>query len=63
MPAAPEAGGPELAAEMAEVYQMALHRDLPVAAIMDATLVATLNTEAGVDVTSDHEKWPTTPRT
>ncbi len=35
MPPAPVAGSAELAAEMAELYQMALHRDLPVAACMD----------------------------
>lgn len=35
MPPAPAAGSAELAAELAEVYQMALHRELPVAAFMD----------------------------
>lgn len=40
IPPAPRAGSRELAAEMAEVYQMALHRDLPVAAFMDAALIA-----------------------
>ena len=54
MPPAPEAGGPELAAEMAEVYQMALHRDLPVAAFMDETLVTALTSETGVDVGAEH---------
>ncbi|MEO1092971.1 MAG: hypothetical protein AAFX81_20315 [Pseudomonadota bacterium] len=39
MPPAPRAGSTELAAELAEVYQMALHRELPVAAFMDAGLV------------------------
>lgn len=34
MPPAPEAGSAELAAELGEVYQMALHRDFPVAAFM-----------------------------
>ncbi len=42
MPEAPPAGSAELAAEMAEVYQMALFRDFPVAAFMDASLCAAL---------------------
>ncbi|SFE63106.1 phosphatase PAP2 family protein [Roseivivax sediminis] len=43
MPPAPAAGSDELAAEMAEVYQMALHRDLPVAAYMEESLVDALD--------------------
>lgn len=39
MPPAPAVGSAEFAAEMAEVYQMALFRDLPVAAFMDASLI------------------------
>jgi hypothetical protein len=39
MPPAPEAGSAEFAAEMAELYQMALSRDWPFAAFMDASLV------------------------
>ena len=39
MPPAPPAGSAELAAEIAEVYQMALFRDLPVAAFMDEALI------------------------
>ncbi len=42
MPAAPEAGSNELAAELAEVYQMALHREFPVAAFMESSLVASM---------------------
>lgn len=42
MPPAPEAGSNELAAELAEVYQMALHRDFPVAAFMDSSLVTSM---------------------
>ncbi len=39
MPSAPEAGSAEFAAEMAELYQMALSRDWPFAAFMDKSLV------------------------
>lgn len=39
MPPAPPAGSAELAAEIAEVYQMALSRDWPVASFMDDTLI------------------------
>lgn len=39
IPPAPAAGSTELLAEMAEVYQMALHRDLPTAAFMPSSLV------------------------
>jgi hypothetical protein len=42
MPPAPSAGSNELAAELAEVYQMALHRDFPVAAFMDSSLVTAM---------------------
>ncbi|MEM8959267.1 MAG: bromoperoxidase [Pseudomonadota bacterium] len=43
IPPAPQAGGAELAAEMAEVYMMALDRDLPVGAFMDGPLVSALD--------------------
>lgn len=42
MPPAPAAGSAEFAAEMAEVYQMALSRDWPIAAFMDGALVSNL---------------------
>ncbi|MDQ0317295.1 hypothetical protein [Amorphus orientalis] len=42
MPAAPAPGSAELAAEMAEVYQMALFRDEPIAAFMDESLIGGL---------------------
>ena len=51
MPPAPKAGSNELVAEMGEVYQMALHRDFPVASFMDAGLVAQL---ANVAITAAH---------
>ncbi|MEM9320910.1 MAG: bromoperoxidase [Pseudomonadota bacterium] len=66
IPPAPRAGSAELAAEMGEVYQMALHRDLPVAAFMDATLVAAmtsakktgkkLSAKVGSALQADHEQ-------
>ncbi|ETX15083.1 hypothetical protein OCH239_19830 [Roseivivax halodurans JCM 10272] len=43
IPAAPAAGSAELAAEMAEIYQMALCRDWPVAAFMAQDLVDKLD--------------------
>ena len=47
MPAAPAAGSAEFAAEMAEVYQMALSRDEPAAAFMDANLIGALRLVGG----------------
>ena len=47
MPPAPPAGSAELAAEIAEVYQMALFRDLPVAAFMDEALIDDLRAPNG----------------
>lgn len=59
MPPAPKAGSAEFAAEMAEVYQMALGREWSVAACMDPSLVKAL--PAGISaacmekITGDHE--------
>lgn len=50
MPPAPEAGSAEFAAEMAEVYQMALHRNVGVAAFMDKALIDGLTKADGTDV-------------
>lgn len=47
MPPAPKAGSNELCAEMAEVYTMALLRDLPVAAFMSADLIESLDAALG----------------
>ncbi|WP_156912376.1 bromoperoxidase [Roseibium algicola] len=47
MPPAPKAGSAEFAAEMAEIYQMALSRDWPVAAFMDDSLVGDLTKADG----------------
>ena len=47
MPPAPPAGSAEFAAEMAEVYQMALCRDWPIAAFMPASLVNALTAADG----------------
>jgi hypothetical protein len=47
MPQAPRAGSAEFAAEMAEVYQMALSRDWVIAGFMDAALVNALETGDG----------------
>lgn len=52
MPPAPKAGSAELAAEMAEVYQMALARDWPIAAFMDRSLVDAVKNTDGSDVTA-----------
>ena len=43
----PKIGSSQLAAEIAEVYQMAMSRGWPVASIMDAALVAGLRTAEG----------------
>ena len=53
MPPAPPAGSAELAAEIAEVYQMALFRDLPVASFMDATLIDNLRSLNDSPVSTD----------
>ena len=53
MPRAPAARSAELAAEMAEVYQMALLRDYPVAAFMDEDLVAALDDPFASQALSD----------
>ena len=42
MPPAPVAGSAEFAAEMAEVYQLALSRDWPIASFMDGDLISGL---------------------
>lgn len=47
MPPAPQVGSAEFAAEIAEVYQMALGRDLAVAAHMDKSLVKKLEPVEG----------------
>lgn len=47
MPEAPKAGSAELAAELAEVYQMALSRDWPVSAFMDRAIVHGLTKSDG----------------
>lgn len=47
MPPAPPAGSAELAAEIGEVYQMALFRDRPVAAFMDDALIDDLRRPNG----------------
>ena len=47
MPPAPEAGSTELAAEMAEVYQMALSRDWCLAAFMPEALIHKLKPAGG----------------
>lgn len=47
MPPAPKVGSAEFAAEMAEVYQMALSRDWPVAAFMDPNLLNALTDASG----------------
>ena len=52
MPPAPEVGSAEFAAEMAELYQMALSRDWPVAAFMDAKLVGALKKIDGKPVSA-----------
>lgn len=44
MPPAPEIGSDEFVAEMAEVYEMALTRDFPVAAFMSPKLISGLRT-------------------
>lgn len=52
MPPAPEAGSAEFAAEIAEVYQMALSRDWPIAAFMDESLVANICKTNDTDVSA-----------
>lgn len=47
MPPVPTVGSAEFAAEMAEIYIMALTRDWPVAAFMDSSLVSGLKTKTG----------------
>lgn len=64
MPPAPEVGSAEFAAEMAEVYQMALGRDWATAALMDESLVSRLTTWDGLEaaprlkkaINDDHAK-------
>ncbi|MEP4271981.1 MAG: hypothetical protein ABJ379_08475 [Roseibium sp.] len=59
-PRAPDAQSAELVAEMAEVYQMALDRDLPVAAYMDKSLIdelaASMTAAARKRINDDHAK-------
>lgn len=52
MPPAPTAASSEFAAEMAEVYQMALSRDWPIAAFMDPSLVNGLTKPNGDDLSN-----------
>ncbi|WP_187430959.1 hypothetical protein ROLI_033490 [Roseobacter fucihabitans] len=56
MPPAPAAGSAEFAAEMAEVYQMALARDWPVAGFMHEDLVAGLRKADGGAVSNAGKK-------
>lgn len=50
MPPAPEAGSAEFAAEIAEVYQMALDRDMPIASYMGAGLIDGLCNPDGTEL-------------
>ncbi|MFZ5965428.1 hypothetical protein ACOXXX_21015 [Thalassococcus sp. BH17M4-6] len=52
MPPAPAAGSAEFAAEMAEVYQMALSRDWPIAAFMNDELVSNLTHADGTAISN-----------
>lgn len=52
MPPAPEAGSAEFAAEMAEIYQMALCRDWQIASFMDVSLVQAVQTAGGGEVSN-----------
>ena len=47
MPPAPKAGSAEFAAEIAEVYQMALDRDMPIASYMGSDLIGGLTKPDG----------------
>ncbi|MEM6384222.1 MAG: hypothetical protein AAF739_16230 [Pseudomonadota bacterium] len=55
MPPAPLEGSNEFAAEMAEVYQMALSRDWPIASFMDESLVTGLTKVDGSDVSNNRK--------
>lgn len=52
MPPAPEVGSAEFAAEIAEVYQMALSRDWPIASFMNRSLVDSVKKTDGTDVSA-----------
>lgn len=56
MPPAPEVGSAEFAAEMAEVYEMALGRDWCVAALMATKLVDELKTQDGTAQLEAHKR-------
>ncbi|MEM7695259.1 MAG: bromoperoxidase [Pseudomonadota bacterium] len=52
MPPAPEAGSHEFAAEMAEVYEMALLREVPIASFMTRDLIDTVRNVDGTAVSN-----------